>query len=400
MQFQKAYKGKLSLLAGLSLFLVVLMSACGGTTPTTAPVATTAAARATTAAPANTTAAVAATTAATSATTAAGATTGAGSTGGTSTSANQGSCVAASAGSAPTSGKQRLSVATGGTGGVYFPYGGGLGKLWSSKVQNTEATAEATSGSVDNMKFIGSGKADVAFTLADTAFDAFEGKGSSFEGGKIPVCAIAVLYTNYTHIIALDGTGINKVADLKGKKVSVGSAGSGTEIIADRVMEAAGLNPKSDVTRDNLGAAESVAAMKDRKIDAFFWSGGVPTGAITDLVATANLKVKFLANDDLVEALTKKYGPLYFKINIAKDGYKGLEQDVPVIGVANLLTVNAKISEKTVQDLLSAMFDNLTEVGAIHPEAKKLSLQSAVTGSSIAFHPGAVKYYQSKGVMK
>jgi hypothetical protein len=392
MRLQKPFRGKVSLLAVVALVLALLLSACGATaTPTAAP--TTAAPRATTAAPAATTAAVSATTAAPAATTGAG--TG---TGGT-LATDQGSCVSSNAGQ-PASGKLRLSVATGGTGGVYFPYGGGLAKLWTAKVPNTEATAEATSASVDNMKFIGSGKADVAFTLADTAYDAFAGRGSNFEGGKIPVCAIAVLYTNYTHIIALADAGINKVADLKGKKVSVGSAGSGTEVIADRIMEAAGLNPKSDVTRDNLSAAESVAAMKDRKIDAFFWSGGVPTGAVTDLMATPNLKVKFLPNDDLVDALVKKYGPLYFKITLPKDGYKGLEQDVPVIGVANLLTVNAKMPEKTVQDLLLAMFDNLTEVGAIHPEAKKLSLQSAVTGSSIAFHPGAVKYYQSKGVMK
>src|SRR5688572_25712576 len=176
-------------------------------------------------------------------------------------------------------GGQFLSIATGGTGGVYYPYGGGLAQLISDRIPGVQATAEVTGASVDNLKLLQQGRADLAFTLADTLAEAVKGTGPFAATGAVPVQTIAILYQNFTHIVVLRDSDIDSVADLRGRRVSVGSPGSGTELIASRVLEAAGLDAARDITRQALGAAESVNALKDGKIDAFFWSGGIPTPA-------------------------------------------------------------------------------------------------------------------------
>ena len=180
----------------------------------------------------------------------------------------------------------RLSVATGGTGGVYYPYGGGIAKVISDYVDGVEATAEVTAGTVDNLKFIANRSADLAFGLADSIDDAANQRGVFSDFGQVPMRALAVLYDNYNHLVSVTATGIETVADLKDRVVSTGAPGSGTEVSAFRILEAAGVNPETDITRQSLGAAQSVDAIKDDKIDAFFFSGGLPTGAILDLAST------------------------------------------------------------------------------------------------------------------
>src|SRR5687767_8233784 len=177
---------------------------------------------------------------------------------------------------------QFLSIATGGTGGVYYPYGGGLAKVLNENLPNVRATAEVTSASVDNLKLIRDGKADIAFTTADALADAVEGRGT-FEGRAVPVRTLAALYMNYAHLVTTERTGIQRLDQLKGRTVSVGSPGSGTEITADRLLRTAGLDPARDVVRHGLSVSESAGALKDGKIDAFFWNGGVPTPALQDL---------------------------------------------------------------------------------------------------------------------
>src|SRR5205814_4921636 len=177
----------------------------------------------------------------------------------------------------------KLSIATGGTGGVYYPLGGGLANVLSKNLPTVEATAEVTSASVDNIKLVGARKADVAFSLADTASDGFNGTGKFKE--KVPILSIAVLYANKSQWVTEEGRGIEKMRDLKGKRISTGAPGSGTETIAIRILEAYGIDPEKDVKREKLSVAESVHALKDKKIDAFFWAGGVPTAAVTDLAA-------------------------------------------------------------------------------------------------------------------
>jgi uncharacterized protein len=287
-----------------------------------------------------------------------------------------------------------VTIATGGTGGVYFIYGGGLASLLGKWLPGVEATAEATAASVDNMRLLEAKRATLAFSLADTAFDALKGQGRFTSA--VPVRALAVLYNNYTHIVALDGSGINTVADLRGKRVSTGAAGSGTEIIAARVLEAAGMK-LTDVRQERLGVAESAAALKDRKIDAFIWSGGIPTAAVVDLANTPGIKLKMINSSDLTAKLKRQYGSFYFNLRIPKDVYK-TDADTNVIGVANILATRSDADVNLMYRITKAMFENRTELGAIHPEAKKLNLEDATDGSPVPFHIGAVRYFAEKGV--
>jgi hypothetical protein len=167
------------------------------------------------------------------------------------------------------------------------------------KYHNVQVTAEVTPASVDNLKLVhDQPKEIIAFSLADTAFDALQGRERFSDTGPIQVRSLGVLYANFTHLVAADGSGITTPGDLRGKRVSVGAAGSGTETIANRVLDAYGINPASDLQRERLGAAESAGALKDRRLDAFFWSGGLPTGAVTDLATTPGLSMRHVHDDD------------------------------------------------------------------------------------------------------
>src|SRR5215470_4793492 len=183
-----------------------------------------------------------------------------------------------------------IAIATGGTGGVYYPLGGGMANVLSKYVPGLQATAEATGGSVDNLKLIGAGKSEVGFSMVDAAWDAAHGE-DKFKGNKVNVRTLMVLYPNRLQVVTIDGTGISKLSDIKGRRVSTGSPGSGVEVVALRVLEAMGLDAKKDIKQERLGASESANAIKDRKIDAFFWIGGVPTAALTDLAATPGVKM-------------------------------------------------------------------------------------------------------------
>jgi TRAP transporter TAXI family solute receptor len=291
----------------------------------------------------------------------------------------------------------RLSIATGGTGGVYYPLGGGLANVLSKAIPGVDATAEVTSGSVDNIKLVGAGKADVALTLADTASDGYHGVGKFKE--KVPVRALAVLYANKSQWVTVEGTGISKMQELKGKRISLGAPGSGTEVIAIRILEAIGIHPDKEVKREKLSVAESVNALKDRKIDAFFWSGGVPTAAVTDLAATPGMKIKLLDHADAVPNLVKKYGPLYVQGTIRAKSYPGQDKDVQVSEVWNLLVVHEKMDEKLAHDITKAVFERKSDLAAVHSEAENIDLSKQYeVGSPVPFHPGAVKYFAEKGL--
>lgn len=288
-----------------------------------------------------------------------------------------------------------LSIATGGTGGVYYPYGGGLAKVLNEHLPGVRASAEVTAASVDNLKLIRDGKADVAFSLADTVADAVQGRGA-FEGAPVPAASLAVLYSNYTHLVTRDGSGIRSVGDLRGRTVSTGSAGSGTEVIAFRVLEAAGLNPHSDLTRQALGASESAGALKDGKIDAFFWSGGLPTAAVQDLAHSQGITIRMIPTGDLVPALQQRYGALYFPVEVPAGAYPGVDAPVSVVGVANVLVVNRSMPEPLAYDITRLLFEKQPELAAIHPEARNLSLASATTGTPADLHPGAARYFSER----
>jgi uncharacterized protein len=289
--------------------------------------------------------------------------------------------------------KQRLSIATGGTGGVFYPYGGGIAKVITEHLPNVEATAEVTAASVDNLKFLRDRKADLAFTTGDMLADAVNGTGP-FEGAKVPLRTLAVLYVNFTHVVTLASSPIRTLEELKGKVVSTGSPGSGGEVIAFRILEAVGINPAADIQRQGLGVAQAAEALKDRKIDAFFWSGGLPTAAILDLAHTSGITIRMLPNDAVLPALQRSYGPsLYFIRNVPMGTYPGLEGDVGVISVTIVLAVNESMPEQLAYDLTKTLFEHQKELAAIHPEATNLSLETATQGSPAPFHEGAIRYY-------
>src|SRR5258706_15909788 len=293
---------------------------------------------------------------------------------------------------------QSLSVATGGTGGVYYPLGGGLAAVLSKYVQGMQATAEVTGGSVANLQLIGTGKPYVAFTMADATLDAYKGQ-DKFTGKPVPVRTLMILYPNRMHVVSIEGTGVTKMSDLKGKRVSTGSGGSATEVMAFRVIEAAGLDKDKDLKRERLGVAESVNAIKDRKIDAFFWVGGLPTAAVTDLASTPGIKIKMIDHADLVAKMNKKYGNLYMKDVIGKDVYRGMESDNPQATVMNLLVAHQNMDEKTAYSILKAIFEHKDDLVRVHKEAENFKLENQKQDASpIPWHPGAVKYFAEKGV--
>ena len=295
-------------------------------------------------------------------------------------------------------GAQNISIATGGTGGVYYPMGGGIAAVLSKHVPGMQATAEVTGGSVDNLKLVGSGKPYIGFTMTDAGQDALRGE-DKFKGNKVALKTLMVLYPNRMHVVSVEGRGVAKMADLKGKRVSTGSPGSATEGMAFRVIEAAGLDKDADMKRERLGVAESVNAIKDGKIDAFFWVGGLPTAAITDLANTPNTKIKMIDHAEVVPAMNKKYGNLYVQDTIGKDVYKGMDADNKQATVMNILVAHESMDEKTAYNIVKTIFDKRDDIVAVHKEAANFKLENQkATASPIPFHPGALKYFAEKGV--
>ena len=294
----------------------------------------------------------------------------------------------------------RLSIATGNTGGVYYPYGGGLAKIIGESLR-VQATAEVTAASVDNLRLIQQRKVDIAFALADTLDDALRGQGAFRRTGAVKARALAVLYPNYTHVATIQGNGIERLTDLRGRVVSTGSPGSGTEVIALRVLRAAGIDPDRDIRRQALSVNASVDALKDGKIDAFFWSGGLPTASILDLASAIGIVAKLLPNDEVLPSLQHQYGAaLYSRLVMPGGSYPGMTGDVGVVGVQNVLTVHEAMEEPLAYDITRVLFEKQRELAAIHPEARHLSLVKAVHGSPAPFHPGAVRFYQERGAWK
>ena len=291
-----------------------------------------------------------------------------------------------------------IAIATGGTGGVYYPLGGGMANVLSKHVPGMQASARVTGGSVDNLKLIGSQQSEVALVMVDAALDALKGE-DKFKGSPVDVRTLMVLYPNRMHVVSMEGTGVEKMSDLKGKRVSTGSHGSATEVMAFRVIEAAGLDKDKDMRRERLGVAESVNALKDRKIDAFFWVGGLPTAAVTDLGATPNVKIKMIDHADTVEKMNKKYDNLYTTGVIPAKTYPGQDKDNPIAVVQNILVANAKMSDKVAYDIVKTFIDKRDELVAVHAEAESIKLENqSPKNSPIPWHPGAVKYFSEKGL--
>lgn len=293
--------------------------------------------------------------------------------------------------------EKNIAIATGGTGGVYYPMGGGMANVLSKHLPGVQATARVTGGSVDNLKLIGSEQSEVAFSMVDAALNAVKGE-DKFKSGKLDVKTLMVLYPNRMHVVSVEGRGINKMSDLKGKRVSTGSPGGATEVMAFRVIEAAGLDKDKDMTRERLGVAESVNALKDGKIDAFFWVGGLPTAAVTDLGATPGVKIKMIDHAEVVDKMNAKYGNIYSTDVIPAKTYPGQDKDNKIAVVQNILVASGKMSEKTAYDIVKTLFEHRDEVAMAHGEAKAITLDKQNNkNTTIPWHPGALKYFKEKG---
>jgi uncharacterized protein len=292
---------------------------------------------------------------------------------------------------------QRLSITTGGPGGVYFPLGHSMAQVLSSHIPGLQATAEASRGSVENLKLIGAGKAEVGFAMVDAAWQAANGL-DPFGKGRVDVRTLMLLYPNRMQVVTVDGTGIARLADLKGKRVSTGAPGSGVELMAMRVLEAIGVDARSDIMQERLGAVESVNAIRDRKIDAFFWVGGVPTAAITDLARTPGTKVRLIDHAEALEAMNRKYGPLYVKGVIPQSAYPGMDKPAEGIDVWNILVASDRMSDRMAYDIVKTLVERKPELVSARREATDIHLRFQTIGSPIPYHPGARKYFEERGI--
>jgi uncharacterized protein len=297
-------------------------------------------------------------------------------------------------GCAEPAGGGRLSIATGNTTGVYYILGGGIASVLTDQVEGVEATAEATNASAENIRLVCAGDSDIGFTLADTAADAVEGT-AGFEGEPQSVQALARIYSNYTQVFVRADAGVSSLADLAGKSVSTGSPNSGTEVIALRLMEVNDLAP-GDFEQLRLGLPESVQGMKDGAIDALVWSGGLPTGGITDLVTSMGEDVVMLPLDEELPKMQETFGEAYTEGTVPADTY-GLPEDVPTIAVPNLLVVSDAMPEDVAESVTRAVFENLDTLQQVHPEAANISADTATETGPVPLHPGAQAYFDEAG---
>jgi len=287
----------------------------------------------------------------------------------------------------------QLVIATGGTGGTYYPLGGGMADL-ITKNAGVTATAQTTGASAENMRLIRDKKADIAFTQSDIAEYASKGSNMFQQDGKIDSFqAIGALYNETIQIVVAANSNINTVADLKGKRVSVGAPGSGTEMNAQQILEAYGLKFE-DLQLQRLSFADSAKAIQDGQLDAAFQTAGTPTAAITELAATTGVKI-IPIDADKIDAMIAKY-PFYVKTTVPGNTYTTVSDDITTVSVKSMLVVRADLSEDLVYKVTKAIFENTDKLG--HAKAKEIKLETALSGVSLPVHPGAKKFFDEKGV--
>lgn len=281
-------------------------------------------------------------------------------------------------------GQGRITIATGNTGGVYYVVGGGLAQLISSNTQLNAHAAE-TGASVQNIQQLVAGQYDIAFSLADTAADAVSGRGAFQQPQKIN--ALTRIYPNHTQVVVRADSGINSLADMRGKRISTGSPKSGTEVISFRLLNAAGLNPDTDLSAQRLALRQSVDGMKEGKIDGLFFSGGLPTPEITDLTTSMRDRVKFIDVTPQLDAM-KKVNSVYDTGTIPAATY-GLPADVPTIAVPNLLLVREDFPAGNACAITKLIFDKRADLEKVNAAAKEISKENATRTDPVPLHPGS-----------
>jgi TRAP transporter TAXI family solute receptor len=287
-----------------------------------------------------------------------------------------------------------LTVGTGNTTGVFYQVGGGYADVITTNLPGYEAMVAPTAGSADNLLRLYDGDVEVALTFADVAADAVRGAGA-FVSARPRLRALAAIYLNYTHLIVRNDAGITSLADLKGKRISTGTPNSGTEFLALRLLRAAGVDPDDDIARSSLSLPATTRGLADGTLDATFWSAGLPTVGITELLGEASSRVRFVPVDSLLPRLEESYPGTYLPATIPTGTY-GLAADVPTVAVNNLIVVDERMPEGLAHDLTALIFKHQRELAAAHPEWGNVEPISAAQTGVVPLHPGAERYYRGR----
>jgi TRAP transporter TAXI family solute receptor len=290
-----------------------------------------------------------------------------------------------------------VNVLTGGQSGVYYPMGVALSQIWGKALPDTKVTVQSTKASAENLNLLQSGRGEMALTLGDALSDAWKGdKEAGFNAPLTKLRAVAGMYANVIQIVANADSGIKTLADLKGKRISVGAPKSGTELNARAVLKAAGLSYSDFGKVEYLPFGESVELMKNRQLDVTLQSAGLGVASIRDLATAVKIVVVTIPPDVVAKIGDAAYQPTTIPANT----YTGQTEAVPSIAIKNFLVSHEGVAEDAVYAMTKSMFENLDTLVAAHSAGKGISKDGAVTGTSVTFHPGAAKYYREVGLMK
>jgi TRAP transporter TAXI family solute receptor len=289
-----------------------------------------------------------------------------------------------------------INILTGGTSGVYYPLGVAIGKIYSDKIPNVKTQVQATKASVENLILLQQGRGELAFALGDSLKAAWEGdEEAGFKSKLDKLRTIGAIYPNYIQIVATSDSGIRTLADLKGKSLSVGAPKSGTELNSRAILAAAGMTYKNMGKVEYLPFAESVDLMKNRQLNATLQSAGLGVASLKDLSTSTEITVV-----SVPKAIVDKIGPPFVPATIPAHTYTGQDKDVPTAAVVNYLVTSSAVSDDLVYQMTRLIFESLPELVTAHAAGKEIRLEAAAAGSPVPLHPGAIRYYREKGVMK
>ncbi len=298
--------------------------------------------------------------------------------------------------SLPAQAEQFVTVLTGGTSGVYYPLGVALSGIYGKAIPGAKVTVQATKASVENLNLLQTGRGEIAFSLGDSLSGAWKGdEEAGFKTKLTKLRTVAAIYPNYIQIVASKDSGVKTLADLKGKRVSVGAPKSGTELNARAIFAAAGLGYKDFSKTEYLPFAESVDLIKNRQLDATLISAGLGVAAIKDLATSQEITIVSIPAD----VIQKVGDPAYIAETIPANSYTGQGEAVPTAAVRNLLVTHSDVSDDAVYAMTKAMFENLDAMSAAHAAAKQIKLDATAIQSPVPLHPGAEKFYKEKGLM-
>jgi uncharacterized protein len=296
----------------------------------------------------------------------------------------------------PAKAQEFVTVLTGGTSGVYYPLGVAISKIYSEKIPSIRPSVQATKASVENLTLLQQGRGEVAFTLGDSLAFAWEGnEEAGFKSKLSKLRGMTAIYPNYIQIVASKDSGIKTLADLKGKRLSVGAPKSGTELNARAILQGAGLSYQDLGKVEYLPFSESVELMKNRQLDATLQSAGLGVSSLKDLATSIPITVV-----EIPASVVEKVGAPYVKATIPGGTYSGQTAEVPTAAVVNYLVTRSDLPDDLVYQMTKTVFDNLNDLTAAHSAAKEIKLESAMTGMPVPMHPGAERYFKEKGIAK